>query len=144
MKQLSPVAPKIPWTSTIFVLKYVEHAFGDDLSSVSVICPSHSGCLMKIPILQDWILMIPDTPLGSTRLPGSTPVIFCFANPREPRLFVQRSFVAVHVQTQQDGVEDDHPGHEQSKGAAIQLRSRQPSLIVPSALTKTTKKKSKK
>ena len=74
-------------------LKYVEHAFGDIsiecvkiyLSSVSVICPSHSGCLMGIPILQDWILMIPDTPLGSTRLPGSTPVIFCFANPDPPQ-----------------------------------------------------------
>ena len=41
------------------------------------------------------------------------------------RLFFQHSFVAVHVQTQQDGVEDDHPGHEQSKGPAIQLGSMQ-------------------
>lgn len=80
MKQLSPVAPKIPWKSTIFVLKYVEHAFGDmfiefvEMIWAVSVSYSHSGCLMGIPILQDWILMIPDTPLGSTRLPGTTPI----------------------------------------------------------------------
>ena len=164
-QQRSPVAPKIPWKSTIFVLKYVEHAFGDIsiecvkiyLSSVSVICPSHSGCLMGIPILQDWILMIPH-PLVVLVYPVVHRTFFCFASPGNPACSSSAALLRFTSKPNRMELKMIIPATNNPKARLFNLdpgspagpsevrtfQMEKPSLIFPSALTKTTKKKSKK